>query len=150
MNMTIEIGGKDMEFRASAATSILFKKTFGKDLMSEFSSYVKHYKEVKQLKDDCNINDDDTDEVKAQKATVLVDNPIISELSIMAMDLFPKLAYIMWLEANEEQRELFKKLNENDFILWLGQLDSNDIKEHLHDFMSLWNGNSKTTVKLKN
>lgn len=150
MNKTIEIGGKEIEFKASAATSILFKRTFGKDLTSEFSEYIKHYKEVKKLREELTISDEDSDEVRDEKIANLTNSPLISQLSVMALDLFPKLAYIMYLEANVEQRELFRKLTEDDFIMWLSQYDSNDIQNHLGDFMSLWSGNSRTSVKPKN
>lgn len=150
MNKTITLGGKDIEFKASAVTSILFKRTFGKDLTSEFSAYIKHYKEVKKLREDFEISDEDSDEVRSKKLEALTENPIISQLSVMAMDLFPKLAYIMFLEANVEQRELFRKLTEDDFIMWLGQFESNEIQNNIGEFMTLWSGTSRTSVKPKN
>lgn len=150
MNRKIEIGGKEIEFIASAATPILFKRTFGKDLTSEFSQYIKNYKEVKKLREDLTISDDDPDDVRDKKIEELTNNPIITQLSMMALDLFPKLAYIMYLEANVEQRELFRKLSEDDFIMWLMNYDSNDIQNHIPDFMGLWAENSRTSVKQKN
>lgn len=150
MNRKIEIGGKEIEFIASAATPILFKRTFGKDLTSEFSQYIKNYKDVKKLREDLTISDDDPDDVRDKKIEELTNNPIITQLSMMALDLFPKLAYIMYLEANVEQRELFRKLSEDDFIMWLMNYDSNDIQNHIPDFMGLWAENSRTSVKQKN
>ena len=150
MNRKIEIGGKEIEFIASAATPILFKRTFGKDLTSEFSQYIKNYKDVKKLREDLTILDDDPDDVRDKKIEELTNNPIITQLSMMALDLFPKLAYIMYLEANVEQRELFRKLSEDDFIMWLMNYDSNDIQNHIPDFMGLWAENSRTSVKQKN
>lgn len=150
MNRKIEIGGKEIEFIASAATPILFKRTFGKDLTAEFSQYIQNYKEVKKLREDMTISEDDSDDVKDKKIEELTNNPIISQLSMMAMDLFPKLAYIMYLEANVEQRELFRKLSEDDFVMWLMNFDSADLQNHISDFMSLWSGNSRTSVKQKN
>lgn len=150
MNKKIEIGGKEIEFVASAATPILFKRTFGKDLTSEFSQYIKNYKDVKKLREDLTISDDDPDDVRDKKIEELTNNPIITQLSMMALDLFPKLAYIMFLEANVEQRELFRKLSEDDFIMWLMNYDSNDIQNHIPDFMGLWAENSRTSVKQKN
>ncbi len=150
MIRTIEIGGKQIEFKASAATSILYKRTFGNDLTSEFSQYVKNFKEVKKLQEEFKVLDDDTDEIKVEKYQAMSENPLISQLSLMAMDLFPKLAYIMWLEAHLEQQALFKKLNELDYITWLSQFESSDLQSHITDFMSMWNENSRTSVKPKN
>lgn len=150
MNKYITLGGKDIEFKASAVTSILYKRTFGQDLTTIFSEYVKNYKEVKKINEQYAIEDGDSDEVIAEKRAAISSDPIILQFSMMSMELFPKIAYIMYLEANVEQRELFRKLNEDDFIMWLGQFEKNEIQEHTVDFMNLWNGNAKTSVKPKN
>ena len=56
----------------------------------------------------------------------------------------------MYLEANVEQREIFKKLNEEDFIFWLSQYETSDFQSHYGDFMEMWNENAHTSVKPKN
>lgn len=140
----IELGGKEIEFKASAVTSILYKRTFKQDLTSEFSNYVKKYKVVKSLQEDI-LNKDEN-----EKIDVISHNAEILELSNSAQELFPQLAYIMYLEANVEQREIFKKLNEEDFIFWLSQFETADFQSHFSDFMNMWNENAHTSVKPKN
>ena len=144
MIRAIEIGGKEIEFKASAVTSILYKRAFKKDLTSEFSEYVKKYRLVKALKDDIENKDEN------EKIDVLSKNAEILELSNAAQELFPQLAYIMYLEANVEQREIFKKLSEEEFIFWLSQFETADFQNHYSDFMEMWNSNAHTSVKPKN
>lgn len=156
---TIIIGEKEVRFKASAATPILFKRAFKQDLTQELAGYAKQYKEAKKLQDiirssaATDAEDGSEEEIAAAKEKILIavtQSPEFIEMSAQAADLFPKLAYIMFLEANVEQKTIFPKLSEEEYICWLSQYDQADLQPHFTEFMRMWNGNSKTTSKPKN
>lgn len=155
---TIIIGEKEIRFKASAATPILFKRAFKQDLTQELAGYAKQYKEAKKLQEiiRSSVNDPEDgfetrSEEEIEKVLLAVtQSPEYIEMSAQAADLLPKLAYIMYLEANVEQKAIFSKLSEDEYIFWLSQYDQTDLQPHFGDFMRMWNGNSKTTSKPKN
>lgn len=160
MREIIKIGDKEIEFKASAATPILFKRAFKQDLTQELAGYAKQYKEAKKLQEmiktakpeDENETRTPEEIAEAQEKIYLAvtQSPEFLEMSSKAADLMPKLAYIMYLEANIEQRAIFGKLSEEDFIFWLSEFDQAELQAHFTTFMRMWNGNSQTISKPKN
>lgn len=147
MSKTIIIGDREIEFKASAATPILYKRAFKQDLTQELASYAKNYKEAKRLQDKLN---DEALESPEERLAAVTSSPEFMTMTASASELFPKLAYIMYLEANEEQRNIFGKLSEEHFIMWLSGFEPQDLQSHYSEFMQIWNGNMKSTSKQKN
>lgn len=165
----IEINGKEESFKCSAATTILYKRLFGKSLQNEMVKMGTISKNALTLKEDLarlsekyGLKNDDPDseniispEVKnayqEELVTILSEQTdSIMKISEMTSELAPQMAYIMWLEANKPQRELFKELNEESYINWLSNFDSTALTAISGDLFDLWNGTSKTYSKLKN
>ena len=65
-------------------------------------------------------------------------------------DTLPKLAYIMWLEANVKIDDIFHKLNEDQFLIWLMGIDQDELLTVTGDIMELWQAGAKQHSKPKN
>lgn len=165
----IEINGREESFKCSAATTILYKRLFGKSLQNEMVKMGSYSKNALTLKEDLarlseryGLKSDDPDsenkidpEAKNAYQEELINilseqTDAIMKISEMTSELAPQMAYIMWLEANKPQRELFKELNEESYINWLSNFDSTALTAISGDLFDLWNGTSKTYSKLKN
>ena len=62
----------------------------------------------------------------------------------------PRLAYIMYLEANETQATIFDKLNEESYLFWLMGVDQDELLTVTGEVMNLWQAGAKTHSKPKN
>lgn len=144
----IVIKGSEYDFKCSAATSILYKRLFGKSLQNEMiefagvsSQAVKFKNKWESLNADGNI----------EKITELLANDdSLVKLSTMTAEVVPQMAYVMWLEANKPQREVFQGLTEDAYISWLSGFDSDDLTGISGEIIELWNGSQKTHSNLKN
>jgi hypothetical protein len=153
MEKVITINEKEIRFKSSAATNILYKRTFKNDVLVKITAYTKNLKELKNIQ--ARITELKNDESKskeeiASEMTTLVQSDVMNELTAFSSDILPRLAYIMYLEANEEQRTIFSKLNEEAYLGWLMEMDQDDLTSITGEIMTIWLAGAKTTSKPKN
>jgi len=145
------VGGKETEFKCSAATSILYKRLFGKSLTKEMTDLTTMSKAALKLRNRWQALQESEDETKQDAILELLSSDSsLADLAEMTERLTPQMAYIMWLEANKPQRELFQNLTEDAYILWLSGIDKDDLNDLSGDFIELWNSTNKTHSALKN
>lgn len=146
----IMVGDKETDFKCSAATSILYKRLFGKSLVDEMGRLAAVSQKATRLNQKlAALRADDADN-QDEIIELLSSDTNITEMAAMTQEIVPQMAYIMWLEANKPQRELFQGLTEDSFILWLSNFDAPALTNCASDFFELWNGTSKTNSNLKN
>lgn len=82
---------------------------------------------------------------------LLADNPSLVSVTEKTEKIGPQMAYIMWLEANKPQRELFQCLTEDAYISWLSDFDKGDMTTVYTELLNFWNStNNKSYSSLKN
>ena len=153
MIKTIELNEKEMKFKSSAATNILYKKAFGEDILVKLTAYTKNLKELKNMQ--ARMAELREDKERPQ-------NEILEEMnSIMQSDAFvtssqfssetlPKLAYIMYIEANLKIEDIFHKLNEEAYLTWLMEIDQDELLKVTGDVIDIWQAGARTHSELKN
>jgi hypothetical protein len=155
----IIIGNKEVDFKCSAATSILYKRLFGKSLTEEVSALAKMSQNAFKLKDKwesmlAEITEETTDEEKEKRQQEIVEllasDDSLTQMASMTENLTPQMAYIMWLEANKPQREVFAGLTDEAYLLWLSSFDKSDLSDASSELLGLWNSSNKQNSKLKN
>lgn len=144
----INVGNKDEDFKCSAATSILYKRLFGVSLTADITKLATVSKEAEALKKKlANISGEDK---TSELVDLLANNTALVDLTNMMNQLIPQMAYIMWLEANKTQREVFQELTQEAFIMWLSGYEPDAIINSAGEFLDLWNATEKTNSSLKN
>ena len=150
MYKKIEIKGKDVDFKCSAATSILYKRLFGKSLSAEVTAMAKESAKAYKMLEQLNKLQENKDENTEAILELLSENPALINVSQTTEKIGPQMAYIMWLEANKPQRELFQCLTEDAYISWLSDFDKGDMANVYSELLEFWNGSNKSYSKLKN
>ena len=152
MERTIRVGEREMAFKSSAATNILYKRAFHEDILVKLTAYTKNLKDMTRLKE----------EVDSLKESGKTDEQIMAELNVImqsetylatqsfSSETLPKLAYIMFLEANEKIGNIFTKLNEENYLAWLMELDQDGLLEVTGEVMDIWQSGARTHSKIKN
>ncbi len=153
MEKIIVLSEKEIRFKSSAATNILYKRAFKDDVLVKITAYMKNLKELKNIQARITELKNDTTKTKeeiATEMTALVQTGVMSELTAFSNEILPRLAYIMYLEANEEQRTIFSKLNEESYLGWLMAMDQDDLTSITGDIMTIWLAGAKNNSKPKN
>lgn len=150
MYKKIEIKGKDVDFKCSAATSILYKRLFGKSLSAEVTAMANESAKAYKMLEQLNKLQENKDENTEAILELLSENPALINVSQTTEKIGPQMAYIMWLEANKPQRELFQCLTEDAYISWLSDFDKGDMANVYSELLEFWNGSNKSYSKLKN
>lgn len=153
MERAIKIGEKEMMFKSSAATNILYKKAFGEDLIVKLSSYTKNLKELQKMRDAVDVVKEDpnkTQEEILEAMNELMASDAFVSTQTFASETLPKLAYIMSLEASQKVGNIFSKLNEESYLTWLMDIDQDDLLEVTGQVMDIWQSGAKTHSKPKN
>lgn len=152
MERTIRVGEREMAFKSSAATNILYKRAFHEDILVKLTAYTKNLKDMTRLKE----------EVDSLKESGKTDEQIMAELNVImqsetylatqsfSSETLPKLAYIMFLEANEKIGNIFTKLNEENYLAWLMELDQDGLLTVTGEVMDVWQSGARTHSKIKN
>lgn len=153
MERQITINEKTMLFKSSAATNILYKKAFGEDILVKLTNYAKNLKELKDMQAKLASLKDDETTTTEQKIAVM--NEITSSEAFTFTNKFssetlPRLAYIMYLEANVKVEDIFHKLNEEAYLVWLMGINQDDLLTVTGEVMELWQLGAKTHSKPKN
>lgn len=152
MEKTILLGDKEMKFKSSAATNILFKRAFHEDVLLLLTDYSKNLKELKKIQ--AKVDELRADSTRPKEEVLAEMNEYLNAPALTASrefqsDTLPKLAFIMWLEANESEK-LFSKLNEEQYLFWLLTIDQDELGGITGEIMEIWQSGAKTHSKPKN
>lgn len=153
MEKTITIGEREFKFKSSAATNILYKRAFKDDILVKFSEYAKSIKELNKLKasvDALKNAEGKTEEEILAELNALMNSDAYVKTQYFSSDTLPKLAYIMFLEANENIKTIFTKLNEDNYLEWLMTVDQDELLTVTGEVMDIWQAGTKTHSKPKN
>ena len=156
MEKVIKVNEKELCFKSSAATNILYKKAFHDDVLVKLTSYTKNLKELKNMQAmEAKIAELRKDETKSQEEVLNEMNAVMSSDIFVSSQAFmsetlPKLAYIMWLEANTKIEDIFHKLNEEQYLVWLMGIDQDELLAVTGEIMELWQAGAKQHSKPKN
>lgn len=153
MERKISVGDKEMSFKASAATNILYKKAFHDDILVKLTSYSKNLKKLQKIQETFKELKEDTsksDEERLAVMTELMNSEVVTSSQTFSSETLPKLAYIMYLEANEKVGEVFKKLNEESYMAWLMEIDQDELVEVTGQVMDIWQSGARQHSKPKN
>ncbi len=144
----INVGGKDVKFQCSAATQVLYKRLFGKSLPSEMGKLAEAGQKAQKMTEKlAELREEDNNEKVIE---LLAEDNSIMDLSAMTQEIVPQIAYIMWLEGNCQQRDVFQGLTQEGFVSWLTNWEPQDLINSSAEFFELWNGTNKTNSNLKN
>jgi len=144
----INVGGKDVKFQCSAATQVLYKRLFGKSLPSEMGKLAEAGQKAQKMTEKLTaLREEDNNEKVIE---LLAEDNSIMDLSAMTQEIVPQIAYIMWLEGNCQQRDVFQGLTQEGFVSWLTNWEPQDLINSSAEFFELWNGTNKTNSNLKN
>lgn len=116
---TIEIDGKKVEFKASAAVPRIYRIKFGKDLFMDLQKIAKSMKEKGK---------------KEERES--------SEIPISDLTMFENIAYTMAKHADSEGVP-------DDVMDWLEKFNTFSIYEVLPEILKLWNLNEETMSEAK-
>lgn len=153
MEKTINIGEMAMTFKSSAATNILYKRAFKEDILVKLTAYTKNLKEMKKLQEKVEALKATTDKTQEQilaELNELMNSDVFVSTQTFASETLPKLAYIMWLEANEKIGTIFNKLNEENYLAWLMTIDQDELLTVTGEVMDIWQAGARTHSSPKN
>ena len=153
MKKTIVLDNKEIMFKSSAATNILYKKAFHEDILVKLTAYTKNLKELKNMQATIAGLKDDPSKTQEEKLAIM--NEMMQSEAFITSNSFtsnelPKLAYIMYVEANETQKTIFDKLNEESYLAWLMEIDQDELLTLTGEVMNLWQAGAKAHSKPKN
>lgn len=152
MKKTITLNEKEMTFKSSAATNILYKKAFHEDILVKLTAYTKNLKELKNMQ--AKIAEMKEENKSAEEKLAVMNEMMQSDAFITSQSFtsneLPKLAYIMYIEANETQNTIFDKLNEESYMSWLMEIDQDELLTVTGEVMNIWQAGAKTHSKPKN
>jgi len=153
MEKTINIGEMAMTFKSSAATNILYKRAFKEDILVKLTAYTKNLKEMKKLQEKVEALKATTDKTQEEilaELNELMNSDVFVSTQTFASETLPKLAYIMWLEANEKIGTIFNKLNEENYLAWLMTIDQDELLTVTGEVMDIWQAGARTHSSPKN
>ncbi len=153
MIKTITLNEKEMKFKSSAATNILYKKAFGEDVLLKLTAYTKNLKELKNMQARMAELREEKDrpqsEILEEMNSIMQSDAFVTS-SQFSSETLPKLAYIMYIEANEKIDNIFHKLNEEAYLAWLMEIDQDELLTVTGDVINIWQAGARTHSKLKN
>ena len=153
MIKTIKLNEKEMKFKSSAATNILYKKAFGEDVLVKLTTYTKNLKELKNMQARMAELREEKDRPQAEileEMNSIMQSDAFVTSSQFSSETLPKLAYIMYLEANVKIDDIFHKLNEEAYLAWLMEIDQDELLKVTGDVIDIWQAGARTHSKLKN
>jgi len=153
MEKVIKVGDRELSFKSSAATNILYKRAFKEDLLIKLSEYTKSLKEMKGLQARINALREDTaktEEEVLEELNAIMQSETYLSTQTFASETLPKLAFIMYLEANEKIGTIFTKLNEENYLAWLMTINQDELLTVTGEVMDIWQAGAKTHSNPKN
>ncbi len=119
LRKTVEIDGKEVEFKASAAVPRIYRLKFHRDLFMDLQNVAKSVNEKGK---------------KKEKQS--------SEIPIENLEMFENIAYVMAQHANPKDVP-------SDVMDWLEQFDTFSIYQILPAILELWKLNEQTQSTAK-
>lgn len=153
MEKIITLGEKEMKLKSSAATNILFKRAFKEDITVLLQSYTKNMKELQAMQKkiaDLRADESIPREQVLEQMGELMQSDTYLRASSFQTDTLPKLSYIMYLEGNEPVDKIFSKLNEEQYLYWLMEIDQDELSKLTGEVLGIWRAGARSTSKLKN
>lgn len=153
MKKSIKLNETEMVFKSSAATNILYKKAFGEDILVKLTNYTKNLKDLKDMQAKLASLKDDATKTTEEKVAIMNDitsSEAFAFTSKFSSETLPKLAYIMYLEANTKIEDIFGKLNEENYLIWLMTINQDELLSITGEVMDLWQAGAKTHSSPKN
>lgn len=158
MSMYKKIIYKDKEytFKCSAGTDILFKRMFKVDLDSVYKAAVMGIDpnmDVSELMAQANEikSGDPKDPKRIKKGLYLVKNHMeFLDTSAKLVEFVKEFAYITYLEAKYEPKEVSKYLNTDEYVFWLMDIDEGFFRSNTQVFQSFYSENIHQTSEPKN
>ena len=80
----------------------------------------------------------------------LMNSDVLEVAMNFQSETLPRLAYVMYLEANETIDTIFKKLTEEQYLFWLMTIDQDDLVSVVGEVIDVWQAGAKTHSKPKN
>lgn len=153
MDRTIQMGEKEVKFKSSAATNLLYKRVFGDDILLKLAEYSKNIKEMQKANAEVKAMQADESKSKTEILEAM-NNYLNSDVFVKAnefqRDTLPQLAFIMWLEANEPAEKIFSKLNQEQYLFWLMTIDQDELLDATSQVIDIWQSGAKNHSKPKN
>lgn len=153
MEKTIKVGEREIKFKSSAGTNILYKRAFKEDILVILAEYSKNLKELKKMQsaiEELKNSTDKTDEQILAELNAIMSSEAYTSTQSFSSETLPRLAYIMYLEGNEKINTIFSKLNDEAYLEWLLGIDQDELLEVTGEVMDIWQAGTKTHSKPKN
>lgn len=153
MIKTITLGEKEVKLKSSAATNILYRRVFKEDIIIVLTEYSKNMKELQKMQARMNEVKEDKERSQAEileEMNSILNSDVFKNATSFQNETLPKLAFIMWLEANEPVEKLFSKLNEEQYLIWLMSIDQDELLAVTGEVMDVWQAGARTHSKPKN
>lgn len=153
MEKTIVLGEKSIKIKSSAATNILYKRLFHEDILVTLTAYTKNLKDLQAMQNKMKAIREDSSKSQEQmlsEMNELLNSDVFTKAQTFQSETLPKLAYIMYLEANEGLDTIFKKLTEEQYLFWLMTINQDELLAVVGEVMDVWQAGAKTHSKPKN
>lgn len=153
MIKTITLGEKEVKLKSSAATNILYRRVFKEDIIIVLTEYSKNMKELQKMQARMNEVKEDKERSQAEileEMNSILNSDVFKNATSFQNETLPRLAFIMWLEANEPVEKLFSKLNEEQYLIWLMSIDQDELLAVTGEVMDVWQAGARTHSKPKN
>ena len=153
MEKTIVLGEKSIKIKSSAATNILYKRLFHEDILVTLTSYTKNLKDLQAMQEKMKSIREDSSKTQEQmlaEMNEMLNSDVFTKAQTFQSETLPKLAYIMYLEANEGIDTIFKKLTEEQYLFWLMTINQDELLAVVGEVMEVWQSGAKTHSKPKN
>lgn len=153
MEKTIVLGEKQITLKSSAATNILYKRVFHEDILVKLTEYSHNIKEMQKLQkrvDELKANTEKPKEQILTEMGEILNSDVFKKSSEFQSETLPRLAFIMYLEANEPVDKLMTKLNEEQYLFWLMTIDQDELLGVTGEVMDVWQAGARTHSKPKN
>lgn len=153
MEKTIVLGEKSIKIKSSAATNILYKRLFHEDILVTLTSYTKNLKDLQVMQEKMKSIREDSSKTQEQilaEMNEMLNSDVFTKAQTFQSETLPKLAYIMYLEANEGIDTIFKKLTEEQYLFWLMTINQDELLAVVGEVMEVWQSGAKTHSKPKN
>ena len=158
MSVFKRITYKDQEysFKCSAGTDLLFKRLFKTDLDAMYKGAVLGIDpdmDVKELMDqvtELRSGKKNDPEVIKKGLELVKNNAGFLDATARLTEFIKEFAFVTYLEAKYEPKEIMKYLNVEEFTIWLLSMDERFFKENATAFQNFYTENIHQTSEPKN
>lgn len=134
MDKIIEIDGKSVKFRTSAALPLMYRMKFKRDIFSDMQHIAKQAEVTERLKKEAKAD--------CEKRGVPYDeSQFEDEIPAKTMETFERIAFVMSRHADPSQPD--------DLISWLEQFETFSIYQALPEIVTLWQDGNHQLSKPK-